>query len=193
MRAAGGAGLPRGWRMSPAMTRLAATPSKLRWRRRRSLPSEGWLGRLAEEAPAGPMEALLGAGPRPHLCARRERAGGGLRHRNRSRRTARRIGRDGRHGRAGARRNPLALAQARRAAGGDGRRRAGLARRTGPRADRRRAPFARLAGRSAGGMGGDARPARRSCRPGIRRLVCRRPQSMRANSMSASTAAGSIR
>ena len=164
--------LRRGWPMSPATTRRAARRSRLRCEAAQALPVDGWLARLAEGAPAGPVETLLAAGARGDLCARRERrTGSGLRHRDRG------------GGAAGelveaAGQAEQALAAIRRAAdppgraarGGDGGR-ARLARRTGPRADRRGAPFARLADRPARRMGSAARPAGRPGRSRIRRLA----------------------
>ena len=58
----------------------------------RALPSDGWLQRLTEDLPFGPIEALLGA-VRGVVYARVEGAGGGLRDGDRAGRARRRAGR----------------------------------------------------------------------------------------------------
>ena len=154
------------------MTRPAARRSPPRAMPPRRCPATAGCSGWREGAPSGPLEELLAA-VRATVYARDEsggqEAGYGL--------ETEAAQLDGAFVEL-AQAAQAALAELRsplirlgRAARGDAGRTARLARRPGPRADRRRAPFARLADRSARRVGGAARPARRPGRSRIRRLA----------------------
>ncbi len=110
-RRAAGAGSPRGSPMSPAMTRQGGKAIAAACEAAEALPGDGWLQRLAEGVPSGPIETLLAAVRATDLCPRRERrTGSGLRHRDRggaARRQFRRAGAAGGRSRWRAIRQPL--------------------------------------------------------------------------------------
>ena len=158
----------------------------------RALPSDGWLARVAEGDPFGPVEALLARGARHGLRAG-QGAGGGLRARDRAGRAGRRAGRRGGGGAGDAGGAAEAAGGARPATGGGARGCAGLARRPGAGAGRR--------ARSADSPGGARRSPRGSpCSAGsaarpipISSTGWRSSASRAANMTSPSTAAGSTR
>ena len=159
----------------------------------KALPSDGWLQRLVEGAPFGPVEALL-AEVRGDGLRALEGAGGGLRARDRACRARRRAGLGGRRGGRGAR--SAAASRSRRSAGGS--RRCSRTRPTGSTAQARARVEGAIRGLSwrretLAAWIALARADRRRGRPRVRRLAGGRAGRRARISTSRSTAAGSIR
>ena len=155
------------------MTRRAAGRLQAAVEAARALPSDGWLQRIVEGAPFGPVEGLLSRRAR-HGLRPGQGAGSGLWPRNRTGRARRGIG----LGRCGRRRNARDSAQAaggaRPPARGGARGRARLARFGGAGAGRRRHPRPRLAARDHRRVDRLAVADRRRGRSRVRRLACGR-------------------